>query len=87
MSMKKASEQFCIPYNSFREHCYGLRKSRNKGAKGFLSIDELQQLSNWLISMVERDYGLTHSALKMKVNELPYPRRHLFEMAYLVRGG
>ena len=24
MSMKKASEQFCIPYSSFREHCYGL---------------------------------------------------------------
>jgi hypothetical protein len=33
MSMKKASEQFNIPYSSFREHCYGLRRSREKGGK------------------------------------------------------
>jgi hypothetical protein len=26
MRMKKASEKFRIPYSSFREHCYGLRK-------------------------------------------------------------
>jgi hypothetical protein len=65
MSMKKASEQFRIPYSSFREHCYGLRKSRNRGAKGVLSTNEEQQLSDWFISMVKRGYGLIHSALKM----------------------
>jgi hypothetical protein len=44
MSMKKASEQFRIPYDLFSEHCYGLRKSRIRGAKGVLSADEEQQL-------------------------------------------
>ena len=58
MSMKKASEQFPIPYTSFREHCYGMRKSRTRGAKVVLSIDEKHQLSDWLISMVERGYGI-----------------------------
>jgi hypothetical protein len=37
MTMKKASEQFNIPYSSFREHYYGMRKSRIRGAKGVLS--------------------------------------------------
>jgi hypothetical protein len=79
MSMKKASKQFRIPYSSFREHCYGLRKSRIREAKGVFSVDEEQQLSDWLISMVERDYGLTHSALKMKVNEITISRETPFQ--------
>jgi hypothetical protein len=28
MTMKKASEHFQVPYTSFREHVYGMRKSR-----------------------------------------------------------
>jgi hypothetical protein len=78
MSMKKASEQFRIPYNSFRKHCYGLRKSRNRGAKGVLSADKGQQLSDWLITMVERGYGLTHSAFKMKVSKITMSRETPF---------
>jgi hypothetical protein len=27
LSMKKASEEYNIPYSSFREHCYGVRTS------------------------------------------------------------
>lgn len=37
MNMKKASEQFHIPYTSFREHVYGNRKSRQRGTKGILT--------------------------------------------------
>jgi hypothetical protein len=70
MSMKKASEQFHIPYSSFREYCYGMRKSRRHGAKGVLSDEGERQLAKWLISMVERGYGLTPTALKMKVSEI-----------------
>jgi hypothetical protein len=40
MSMKKASEQFNISYSSFREHCYGVRKSRIKGVPRILTIGE-----------------------------------------------
>jgi hypothetical protein len=45
MSMKKASEQFHIPYSSFREHCYGTKKSRRRGAKGVLSDEDERQLA------------------------------------------
>jgi hypothetical protein len=70
MSMKMASLQFGIPYNSFREHYYGVRKSRVREAKGVLSMEEEQQLSDWLFSMVERGFGLTPTALRMKVSEI-----------------
>ena len=86
MSMKKASEQFCIPNSSFREHCYGLRKLRNRGAKGILSTDEKQQLSDWLISMVERGFGLTHSVLKMKVSEITMSMETPFQDGILSAG-
>jgi hypothetical protein len=70
MSMKKASEQFNIPYSSFREHCYGMRKSRITGALGMLSSQEEQLLSNSLLIMVDKGYGLSSTALRMKVSEI-----------------
>ena len=51
--MMKASEQFHIPYNSFREHCYGLRRSRKRGAARVLSHAEEQELADWVIAMSE----------------------------------
>jgi hypothetical protein len=74
MSMKKASEQFHIPNSSFREHCYGMRKSRIRGVPGVLSKEEEQQLIDWLISMVERGYGLSPTTIKMKVSEITMSR-------------
>jgi hypothetical protein len=74
MSMKKASEQFHIPYSSFREHCYSMRKSRIRGAPSVLSKEEEQQLTDWLIAMVERGYGFSPTALKMKVSEITMSR-------------
>lgn len=55
-----------------------MRKSKTRGAKGVFSLDEEQQLSDWLISMVERGYGLIHSALKMKVGEIIMSRETPF---------
>ena len=40
MSMKKAREQFHILYSSFLEHCYGMKKSRRRGATGVLSNED-----------------------------------------------
>jgi hypothetical protein len=62
MSMKKASKKFHIPYSSFQEHCYGMRKSRERGAKGVLTTKEERQLTKWLLSMVDRGYGLSPTA-------------------------
>jgi hypothetical protein len=70
MSMKKASEQFNISYSSFREHCYGVRKSRKMGVPGVLIAGEEQQLSQWLITMVDCGYGLSPTAIRMKVSEI-----------------
>ena len=70
MSMKKASEEFNIPYSSFREHCYGMRNSRVRGAKGVFSSQEEQLLSDWLLIMVDRGYGLSPNVLRMKVSEI-----------------
>jgi hypothetical protein len=87
MSMKKASEQFHIPYNSFREHCYGMRKSKRRGAKGVLLDEEERQLVEWLISMVERGYGLTPTTLKLKVSEITMSRDTPSARAYQVESG
>jgi hypothetical protein len=74
MSMKKASETFNIPYSSFKEHCYGMRKSRVRGIKEVLTLEEEQQLSDSLLSMVEKEYGLSPTALRMKVSEITMSR-------------
>ena len=55
-----------------------------RGAKGVLSPSEEQELSAWLISMVERGYGLSQTALKMKVSEITMSR---VTPSYLVTGG
>jgi hypothetical protein len=70
MSMKKASDKFNIPYSSFREHCYEVRKSRIKGVPGVLTTWKEQQLSQWLITMVDCGYGLSPTAIRMKVSEI-----------------
>jgi hypothetical protein len=71
---KKASEKFNIPYSWFREHCYGLRTSRARGAKDILSPQEEGQLVEWLMQMAEAGHGLTIVALKMKVSEITMTR-------------
>jgi hypothetical protein len=86
MSMKKASETFNISYSSFREHCYGMRKSRKRGVKGVLTLHEEQQLSDWLLSMVERGYGLSPIALRMKVSEITMSRATPLTEGILGRG-
>jgi hypothetical protein len=86
MSMKKASEQFHIPYSSFCEHCYGMRKSRIRSVPGVLSKEEEQQLTKWLIAMVERGYGLSPTTLKMKVSKITMSRDTPFREGIPGRG-
>jgi hypothetical protein len=43
-------------------------------------------LSNWLISMVERGYGLTPTALRMKVSEITMSRDTPFREGIPGRG-
>jgi hypothetical protein len=86
MTMKKASEQFNLPYNSFREHYYGMRKSRVRGAKGVLTSQEEQLLFDWLLTMVDRGYGLSPTALRMKVNKITMSRATPFTEGIPGRG-
>ena len=47
-----------------------MTKSRIRGTLGVLFKEKEQQLTDWLISIVERGYGLSPTALKMKVSEI-----------------
>jgi hypothetical protein len=79
MSMRGAALTHGIPYSTFSEWCYGVRKSRKRGPAGVLSPGEEAQLVEYLLSMCERGLGLTPSALKMKVYEITKHRSTPFK--------
>lgn len=70
MSMRKATTTFNIPYSSFREWCYGIRSTRKKGPPTVLSPEEEDELVKYMIQMCDRGYGLSPTALRMKVYEI-----------------
>ncbi len=70
MPMRKAAATYNIPYSSFREWCYGIRISRKKGPPTVLKSSEKEELVNYLIQMCDRGYGLTPSALRIKVYKI-----------------
>lgn len=68
--MRKASQEFNIPYSTLREWCYGVRTSRKRGTSAVLNPTEERQLVDYLVNMCELGYGLTPIALKLKVYEI-----------------
>ena len=73
-SMKKAAEENNIPYSSFRDHCYGKTRSRRRGVSGVLTPEEEKELVDYLVKMCDMGFGLSPSALKMKVYEITKSR-------------
>jgi hypothetical protein len=73
-SMKKAAEENNIPYTSFRDHCLGKTRSRCRGVKGVLTPEEEAEIVDFLVRMCDLGFGLTPSALKMKVFEITQHR-------------
>lgn len=69
-SMKKAAAENYIPYSSFRDHCYGKTRSRRRGVEGVLTAEEEKELVEYLVKMCDMGFGLSPSALKMKVYEI-----------------
>lgn len=69
-SMLKAARVHHIPYTTFRNWCYGRTRSRKRGVKAVLSPEEESLIVDFLIRMCDRGYGLSPSALKMKVYEI-----------------
>jgi hypothetical protein len=78
-SMKKAAAENHIPYSSFRDWCYGKPRTRKRGVKAVLTPDEEAQIVNYLVTMCDRGYGLSPSALKMKVYEITKTRSTPFK--------
>lgn len=74
MSMKKASDMYHIPYSTFREWCYGIRRTRKRGPAAVLSPSKEQQLVDYCIRMCELGLGLTPTALKLKVYDITKSR-------------
>jgi hypothetical protein len=87
MSMKRAAEAYGIPYSSFREWCYGRIRTRLRGAKGVLTVEEEEQLVKYLIDMCDRGYGLSPTQLKMKVYEIRRIGGHPLRTAFLEAAG
>ena len=73
-TMRRAAIMYNIPYTSFREWCYGVRMSRKKGPPSVLSPAEEEELVTYLMEMCDRGYGLTPTALRMKVYEITQSR-------------
>jgi hypothetical protein len=74
MSMRKAANAFKIPYSSFREWCHGIHRTRKKGPPTVLTTKEEEELVKYLIQMCDRGYGLSPTALRMKVYEITQSR-------------
>jgi hypothetical protein len=72
--MRKAAATYNIPYSTFREWYYGVRTSRKKGPPTVLKPAEEEELVNYLVQMCDRGYGLSPSALRMKVYEITASR-------------
>jgi hypothetical protein len=51
-----------------------MQQSRVRGAKEVLSLEEEQQLVDWLLLMCDKGYGLSPAALRMKVSEITISR-------------
>lgn len=72
--MQKAAAQNQIPYSSLRDWCYGRTRTRDRGAKTVLTAEEETQLVQYLVNMCDAGYGLSPSALKLKVYEITKSR-------------
>ena len=69
-SMRQAATVHGIPYSTFREWCNGVRKSRKRGGTTVLTLQEEDQLVQYLLAMSDRGFGLSSIDLRMKVFEM-----------------
>jgi len=53
-SMMQATSAHDIPYSTFWDWCYGMRKSRKRGIQGVFTTEEEEQLVQYLLIMCER---------------------------------
>ena len=68
--MREASKKHGIPYSSLRDWCYGVRTSRKRDPPPILNPVEEQLIVEYLLSMCDLGYGLTPTALRLKVYEI-----------------
>ena len=72
--MRMAAIQNNIPYSSFRDWCFGRTRSRRRGKMSVLTPEEESELVQYLIKMCDAGFGLSPTALKMKVYEMTKTR-------------
>jgi hypothetical protein len=78
MSMQICASAHGIPYSTFREWCYGMRKTMKRGPASVLSLEENNQIMEYLVNICERGLGLIPIALKLKVYEVTKNRNTPF---------
>lgn len=69
-TIKAAAQQYVIPYSTLREWTYTVRTSRKHGPPAVLSPKEEQHLVDYVIAMCDMGFGLTTTALRLKVQEM-----------------
>jgi hypothetical protein len=68
--MRNSTMKHGISYSTFREWCYGVRRTPRRGPGSVLNHEEEEQIVEYLVEMCERELGLSPIALKMKVFEI-----------------
>lgn len=68
--MEKAAGKNHILYSSFCDWCYRKTRSQKRSINAVFSLDEEAHIIEFLIKMYNHGYGLSPSALKMKINEI-----------------
>jgi hypothetical protein len=86
MSMRNFASAHGIPYSTFREWCYGVRKTKKRSPATALSHEEENQIVEYLVNICERELGLTSFALKLKVYEVTKNRNNPFKNGILGDG-
>jgi hypothetical protein len=86
MSKKNSAMSHGIPYSTFREWCYGVRRTWRRGPRGVLSLEEEEQIVEYLVIMYEMGLELIPIALKMKVYEITRHRSIPFKNGILGDG-
>jgi hypothetical protein len=72
------ARHFDIPATSLRDHIYGRSLGRKRGRQGTLSIQEENDLVQYLLKMQDLGYPLTVGELRLKVAEMTETRVNPF---------
>ena len=76
--VRTIARHYGIPPSSFRDHMYGRTVGRKRGRQGVLTVQEEEELQQYLLEMQDLGYPLTIAQLHLKVAEIVQTRVNPF---------